>query len=82
MTNNLDSIKTIGDMWYIKKTNIIIKIIDNDLNTYLSEIHINEKLIKLIDYNPNTRKNIIKDIRNCLHENTKIIQKNPPNKND
>ena len=75
--------KTIGDYCGIlKKINIIIKNIENDLNTYLNEIHIIEELIKIMDYNPNTRKNIIKDIRNCLTENEKIIQKNLPNKNN
>ena len=34
-----------------------------------------------MDYNPNTKKIIIKDIRNYLIENTRIIQKNQPQKN-
>ena len=82
-TNNLEDMEiSFGDYCGILK-NIykIIKDIDNDLNTYLNELYIIDELIKIIDYNPNTKKTIIIDIRNYLTENTRIIQKNMPNKN-
>ena len=48
---------------------------------YLNELYIIDELIKIIDYNPNTQKKIIEEIRNYLTENAMIIQKNQPNKN-
>jgi len=82
-TNNLDSMEiSIGDYCGILKNIIkIIKNIDEALKTYLNELYIIEELIKIMDYNPNTKKITIKYIRNYLTENTKIVQKNLPDKN-
>ena len=82
-TNNLDEMEiSIGDYCGIlKNINKILKDMDDDLNTYLNELYIIDELIKIMDYNPNTKKIIIKDIRNYLIENTRIIQKNLPQKN-
>ena len=55
---------SIGDYYgllkYIFK---IVKNIDNDLNTYIYELFIIDELIKILDYNPNTKKKTIIDIR-------------------
>ena len=59
----------------------IVKNIDDALYTYLNELYIVDELIKIINYNPNTNRKVIEDIRNYLTENIRIIQKNQPNKN-
>ena len=82
-TNDMDKMKIyIGSYCGILK-NIykIIKNINDDLYIYLNELYIIDELIKIIDYNPNIQKNIIKEIRYYLTENAIIIQKNQPNKN-
>ena len=59
----------------------IIKYLDSDLLTYLNELYIIDELIKIMEYNPNTKKSFIEEIRDNLVENILIIQKNQPNKN-
>ena len=82
-TNDMDKIESIGTYCGILKDIYkIVKNIDDDLYTYLNELYIIDELIIIIDYNPNTKKKVIEDIRNYLSENAKIIQKNQYNKND
>ena len=81
--NNLEKMKiSIGDYYgllkYIFK---IVKNIDNDLNTYIYELFIIDELIKILDYNPNTKKKTIIDIRYYLVENAYILEKNQYEKN-
>ena len=59
----------------------IIKFIDSDLLTYLNELYIIDELIKIMEYNPNTKKTFIEEIGDKLIENALILQKNKPNKN-
>ena len=81
-TNDMDKIESIGSYCGIlEEIYKIIKNIDDELYTYLNELYIIDELIKVINYNPNTRKIIIEEIRNKLTENAMIIQKNQPNKN-
>ena len=79
--NNLDKMEiSIGDYYiFLKNINKIIKNIDDELNVFLNELYIIDELINIIEYNPNTNKIIIQNIRNCLIENSRIIQKNLPN---
>ena len=81
--NNLDEMELqIGDYCGIlKKIYTIVKNIDDALNLYLNELYIIDELIKIMDYNPSTKKLIIKDIRSYLTQNARIIQQNPDNKN-
>ena len=82
-TNDMDKMElSVGSYCGILKDIYkIIKNINDDLNTYLNELYIIDELTKIIDYNPNTQKKIIEEIRNNLTENAIIIQKNHPNKN-
>jgi len=81
-SNNMDKIESIGSYCGIlEEIYKILKNIDNELNTYLNEIYIIDELIKIMSYNPNTRKIIIEEIRTKLIENAIIIQKNQPDKN-
>ena len=78
----MDKIESIGSYCGIlEEIYKILKNIDNELNTYLNEIYIIDELIKIMSYNPNTRKIIIEEIRTKLIENAIIIQKNQPDKN-
>ena len=57
-TNNMDKIQSIGSYCGIlEEIYKIVKNIDNDLYTYLNELYILDELIKIIEYNPNTKKN-------------------------
>lgn len=81
-TNDMEKIESIGSFCGIlEEINKIVKNIDDELYTYLNELYIIYELIKIMDYNPNTRKNIIEEIRSKLTENAIIIQKDQPNKN-
>ena len=82
-TNDMDKMElSVGSYCGILKDIYkIIKNINDDLYTYLNELYIIDELTKIIDYNPNTQKKIIEEIRNYLTENAIIIQKNLPNKN-
>ena len=82
-TNDMDKMElSVGSYCGILKDIYkIIKNINDDLYTYLNELYIIDELTKIIDYNPNTQKKIIEEIRNNLTENAIIIQKNQPNKN-
>ena len=81
-TNDMDKMESIGNYCGIlKEINKIVKNINDDLGTYLNELYIIDELIKIMDYNPNTKKKIIEEIRNKLTENAIIIQKNQSNKN-
>ena len=84
VTNNLDKMEiSIGDYCgMLKNINKIVKNIDDELKTYLNELYIIDEMIKIMDYNPNTKKIIIQDIRYSLVEISRIVQKNLPNKND
>ena len=76
-TYNMDKIESIGSYCGIlKEISKIVNNINDDLGIYLNEIYIIDELIKIIDYNPSARKNIIEEIRNKLTENAMIIQKN------
>ena len=80
--NDMEKIESIGSYCGIlEEINKIVKNIDDELRTYLNELYIIDELIKIMDYNPNTRKNIIEEIRSKLTENAIIIQKDQPNKN-
>ena len=80
--NNLDNMELqISDYCGIlKKIYKIVKNIDNNLKTYLNELYIIDELIKIMDYNPTTKKIIIKDIRDYLIKSARIIQQNLPEK--
>ena len=81
-TYDMDKIESIGSYCGIlEEINKIVKNTDDELHTYLNELYIIDELIKIMDYNPNTKKNIIEEIRNKLTENAIILQKNQPNKN-
>jgi len=81
--NNLDEMELqIGDYCGIlKKIYSIVNNIDDALKTYLNELIIIDELIKIMDYNPNIKKYIIKDIRSYLIQNARIMQQNIPDKN-
>ena len=64
---------TIVDDIKIKK---IIQNMDDNLDLNIDELYIIDELIKIIEYNPNIDKKNIKQIRDKLVENAKIIQKN------
>ena len=63
--------------------NNILQILNHDLNIYLNELFIIDELIKIIEYELDKGIENIKNIetiRNYLIENSKIMQKNMPDK--
>ena len=67
----------------LKKINDMLQILNHDLNIYLNELYIIDELIKIIDYELDKGiENIknIEEIKNYLIKNSKIIQKNEPDK--
>ena len=58
----------------------ILNNINDDLSIYSNELYIIDELIKIIDYHPNIKKNIINEIRYHLTESAIIIQKNRSDK--
>ena len=67
----------------LKEINKILQNLNHDLDIFLNETYIIDELIKVIEYQLDKGiKNIenIEEIREKLSENSKIIQKNSPNK--
>ena len=56
-TNDMDKMESIGSYCGIlKEINKIVKNINDELGTYLDELYIIDELIKIMNYNPNTKK--------------------------
>ena len=83
-TNDIQDMEiSLGDYCGIlKEINKILKNLDSDLKTNLSELYVIDELIQIIEYNPNVNKKIIEGIRNYLTENSKTLQKIDSNKNN
>ena len=76
-TNNIDKMRISIESYcgILKEIKKIISNIEDNLALKIDELYIIDELIKIIEYNPNTSKKIIKQIRDNLVENAKIIQK-------
>ena len=76
-TNNMDEMKISIESYcgLLKKIKKIIQKIDDNFGLKIDELFIMDELIKIIEYNPNVSKKIIKQIRDKLVENAKMIQK-------
>ena len=77
-TNNIDEMRISLESYcgILKEVKKIIQKMDEHFGLNIDELYIIDELIKIIEYNPNTSKKIIKKIRDKLVENIKIIQKN------
>ena len=77
-TNNIDEMRISIESYcgILKEVKKIIQQMDEHFGLNIDELYIMDELIKIIEYNPNTSKKIIKQIRDKLVENAKIIQKN------
>ena len=77
-TNNIDEMRISLESYcdILKEVKKIIQKMDEHFGLYIDELYIIDELIKIIEYNPNTSKNIIKQIKDKLVENVKIMQKN------
>jgi hypothetical protein len=77
-TNNIQGMRISIESYcgILKEIKKIIQNMDDNLDLNIDELYIIDELIKIIEYNPNIDKKNIKQIRDKLVENAKIIQKN------
>jgi hypothetical protein len=77
-TNNMQGMRISIESYcgILKEIKKIIQNMEDNLDLNIDELYIIDELIKIIEYNPNIDKKNIKQIRDKLVENAKIIQKN------